>query len=118
MPVAVVVIEAARIIGEVRLEEIEVTVEIVVADADAHAGLLGAVIAERDAPHDALLAKRPVVVVDEQQARRRVAGHVDVGPAVFIEVGGDDGHAVRLGRLRRCRPRWLTSVNVPSPLLR
>ena len=41
MPAAVVVIEAVRIIGEVRLEEIEMAVEIVVADADAHARLLG-----------------------------------------------------------------------------
>src|SRR5205823_1032630 len=35
-----------------------------------------------------------VVLVPEQQAGTRVAGDVDVGPTVVIEIGGDDSHAV------------------------
>ena len=69
-------------------------VGVVVADADAHAGLLAAILAERDAAQHAFLAERAVVVVHEQQAGRRIAGDVDVGPSVFVEIGGDDGHAV------------------------
>ena len=52
-PFAIVAIEHVRVVGEVRLEDVEVAVEIVVADADAHAGLFDAVFAERDAALEA-----------------------------------------------------------------
>ena len=117
VPLAVVVVEAVGVVGEMRLEEVEVPVEVVVADPHPHPRLLRAVLAERDAPQDALLAERSVMVVDEQQAGRGIAGDVDVRPPVFVQIGGDDGHAVALvaSAMPAC---WLTSVNVPSPLLR
>src|SRR5436190_23910223 len=72
---AVVVIEAVRIVGKVRLEEIEVSVQIVVPDSDAHSRLLAAVLTQRDAAQHTLFAKGAVVIVHEQQTRRRIAGH-------------------------------------------
>ena len=55
--------------------------------ADTHAGLLHAVFAEGNAALHALLGKGPVVVVVEEKARRGVASHVDVRPAVIVEIG-------------------------------
>ncbi len=69
-------------------------VEIVVADSDAHAGLLHAVFAESDAPQHAFLAKSAITIVHEEQTGSGVTGDVDVLPAVFIKIGGDDRHAV------------------------
>ena len=43
---------------------------------------------------EALLGECAVVVVAEEQAGRGVAGHVDVGPAVVVEIGGDGGQSV------------------------
>ena len=97
---AVVVIEHVGVVGEVRFEEIEVTVEVVVADADAHAGLLFAVVAEGHAAQDALFAESAVVIIHEEQAGGGIASDVNIGPAVFVEVGGDDGHAIALRELR------------------
>src|SRR4051794_14898096 len=69
-------------------------IEIVVADADAHAGLLLAVFAEGDAAHHSFFAEGAIVIVHEEEARRGIAGDVNVGPAVLVKVGGDNGHAV------------------------
>ena len=62
-----------------RLEEIKVTVEVVVADADAHSGLLFAVVAKSHAAQDALFAESAVVIVHEEQAGSGVAGDVNIG---------------------------------------
>ena len=113
----VVAIKAAGVFGEMRLEQIKMAVEVVVADAHAHAGLLHAIVAERDTAHHAFFAKRSVMVVHEQQAGRGIAGDEDVGPAVLVEIGRDHCHSITLGCARN--PRLLAHVvNVPSPLLR
>ena len=91
---AVVAIQHVRVVSEMGLEDVEVAVEIVVADCHSHAGLLDAVLAERDAAFERFLAKRAVVLVAKEPARRRVARHVDVGPAVVVVVGGDSRHRV------------------------
>ena len=106
---AVVAIQDVRVVGEMRLEDVEIAVEIVVADGDAHAGLLQAVLAQRDAALERLLAERAVVLVAEEPARRRVARDVDVGPAVVVVVRGDRRHRVRARR----RPRRRTAGSRP-----
>jgi hypothetical protein len=60
------------------LEDVEMTVEIVVADGDAHAGLFHPVLAQRDAAFERFLPERAVMLVAEQPARCRVARDVDV----------------------------------------
>src|SRR6185369_7787832 len=91
---AIVAIQTVRVFAEMRLEQIDVAVEIVIADADSHPGLFLAVFAKGHAAHDAFLAKCPIVIVHEQQARRGIAGDVNVGPTILVEVGGDRGHAI------------------------
>ena len=76
------------------LEDVEVAVEVEIADPDPHAGLLHAVFVERDAALEAGLGERAVVIVAEEEAGRGIAGDVDVRPAVVIEIGRDRGHAV------------------------
>ena len=64
---AVVPIEHVRVVREVRLDDVEIAVEIEVADAEAHAGLLHAVFVEGDAPLEAFLRERAIVIVAEQK---------------------------------------------------
>ena len=82
----------------------------------AHAGLFLAVLAQRYAALQALFGEGAVVIVVEEQAGRGVAGHVDIGPAVAVEIGGDGGQGVA-GLHGRDTGFALTSVKVPSPLL-
>ena len=77
-----------------RFENIEVAVGVEIADADTHAGLLLAILIQRHAALQTALGERAVVVVAEQQAGRRVARDVDIGPAVAIEIGGHGGQRV------------------------
>src|SRR5215470_16294446 len=92
---AVVVVKDVGVVGEMSLEEIKVTVKIVVAHAHAHARLFSAIVAQRDAALHAFLTKSTVVIVHEEKTRRGVGSHVDVGPSILIEIGCDDRHAVR-----------------------
>src|ERR1700757_594418 len=70
------------------------SVEVVISDADTHAGLFHSVIAQGNAAHHPFLAECPVVIVHEHQAGCRIARHEDVRPAVFVEVGGDYSHPI------------------------
>src|SRR5487761_356774 len=74
-------------------------VEIVISNPDSHAGLFHAVVVERYASQNAFFPKCSVVVVHEEQAGGRIAGDVDIRPAVFIEIGADRGHAIVFVRL-------------------
>src|SRR4030095_13727360 len=62
-PVAGVGIQRRRIAGEVRLEDVQGAVAIVVADRDAHAGLRLAVLAVGAARADGDVGERAVVIV-------------------------------------------------------
>ena len=79
---------------EVCLDQIDVAVEVKVSDADSHASQRLARPAERNAAQQGLLAKRAVMIVHQQQARRGVAGDEDVWPSVFVDVTGDRSEAV------------------------
>src|SRR4026207_295731 len=91
------------------------SVRIEIADADTHASLFAAIVAERDASEHTLFTESAIAVVHEEQAGCRVARDVDVGPAVFVEIGGDDGHPVTLwsgGDSRRVAHVGQRSVSV------
>ena len=79
------------------------SVQVVVADPNSHAGLLRPVVAEGDAALHAFFAKRAIVIVHEQQTGSGVARHVDIRPAVLIQIGGDYSHAIGTGGLRDAR---------------
>jgi len=95
---SVVVVENARVVGEMGFEEVQVAVEVIITDADAHASLLVAIVAEGHATENAFFAERAVVIVHEQQAGSGIASDVDIRPAILVEIGGDHGHAVALGK--------------------
>src|SRR5271154_3443376 len=75
-------------------------IEIVIADSNAHPGLLFSIVTEGYAAQHTLFAKGTVVVVHEKQAGSRIAGYIDIRPTVLVEVGRDHGHAVRLRGFR------------------
>src|SRR5262249_41842864 len=54
---------------------------------------------ERRAGRDADVGERTVAIIAEKDARRGIAGDVDVGPAVVIKVAGYDGEAKISGGL-------------------
>src|ERR1700744_3642750 len=66
--VAVVVVQVARVIGKVGLEDIEPSVTVVVRDGDAHPGLFVAVVVVGATRHDGDIREGAVMVVLEQNA--------------------------------------------------
>src|ERR1017187_1263144 len=77
-----------------RFEDIEVAIEGVVADADAHTRLLTTIVAERDAALNSFFFECAVVLIHEEETWRRVADDIDVRPAILVEVRRDYGHTV------------------------
>ena len=69
-------------------------IAVVVADSQPHACLLLAILTVAHTAHSTFLAKCSVVVVHEQQAGARVAGNIDVGPAIVVEIRGNRSQAV------------------------
>src|SRR5579872_3263542 len=92
--VAIVVVERRRIVGEVGFEDVEAAIAVVVGDGCAHAGLLAAVFVEGGAGGDGYIGESAVAIVAIQNARRAVAGYVNVGPAVIIVVKGRDAQCI------------------------
>src|SRR5437588_10438882 len=67
-------------------------VAVVVGNGRSHARLLASVFVEGRARRDRDIGKRSVVIVAVENAGRAVAGDINIGPAVFVEIEG--GHAV------------------------
>src|SRR5438046_10004192 len=82
------------------LEEIKLSVKVIIADSHAHSCLLRAVVAEGHAPQYSLFAKRSVTIVHEKQTGSRVASNVNVWPSVFVEIRRHHRHTVALCSLR------------------
>src|ERR1700721_2492878 len=83
---AVVLVKHAGVVGEMRFQNPERAVQLVVAHADAHPGLLGAIFAQRAAALQSFFGEGSVVAIPEKQTGRGIAGDVDVGPAVVIKI--------------------------------
>ena len=64
-----------------------------------------------------MIGELALAVVDPEVVGHGVVGHVDVDVAVAVEVAGHRAHAAP-GRFPQARPPRVTSVKVPSPLLR
>src|ERR1700691_6329244 len=86
-----------------RLEDIQVTVQIDVAHANPHAGLLHAILTERGARGQTNLCECPVFIVSEKQAGRRVASYVNIWPTCIVKIRCDRSHAVTSGSLADSR---------------
>src|ERR1035441_9366122 len=90
----VVAVEHVGVAAKMGLEDIQVAVRVEVSRGQAHARLFLSVLAERQAGFQALLGERAVTIVVEQQAGRGIAGHVDIGPAVAVEIGRRRGEGI------------------------
>src|SRR2546425_10566760 len=90
---AEIAIERGRVAGEIGFDDVEIAVEIVIDSGDAHAGLGLAVGREGAAGLDGDVRERAVLFVLIERAGLRVVGDVDVGPAVVVEIGGENAEA-------------------------
>ena len=79
--------EGVGIAGEIGLHNVEHAVAVVVADGNAHAGLRLAVGRVGHARLDGLILEGAVFLVHVVGGGGRVVGHVDIGPAVVVQVG-------------------------------
>ena len=84
LSLAVVAIKTILVLSKMSLQDVEMSVQIVIADTDTHARLFTAIVAKGHAAHNALFAKSSIVVIHEQQAGGGVARDEDVRPAVFV----------------------------------
>src|SRR5580698_5827167 len=91
---SIVFVEHAGVVGEMSLENAERSIQLIVSDADAHARLLGAVLAEGHATLESFFEKRSVVPVAEVEAGCGIASHVNIGPTIVIEIRSDGGEPI------------------------
>ena len=84
--------------AEVGLENVEAAVKVVIADRRHPCRPAPAVLVQCDAAVQMPSSRELSVGLSLEQARGGIAGHVDLGPAVVIEVRRDGGQPVG--------PRW------------
>src|SRR5581483_4870774 len=101
--IAIVVIERGAVVGEVGFEDIEAAIAIVVGHGRAHACLLASVFVEGGACDYRNVGESSIVVVAIENARRAVAGDVDVRPAVVIEIKRRDAEGIMSSSLLDAR---------------
>src|SRR5438045_3345170 len=92
--VAVVVIEVARVVGEVGLENIKPSVAVIIGDGNAHSGLFVAILAVGAAGDHRDIGESAVVVVVEEDAGLGIHGDINIGPAVIIKIIGDGSDGI------------------------
>src|SRR5208282_5529445 len=80
------VVEVRRVVGEVRLENIEPAIAIKISHGHAHPGLLVTVFAISTAGHDGDVCKRPIVIVVKENAGLGIYRNVNVWPAIVVKV--------------------------------
>ncbi len=88
--VAVVAVQRRSIVGEIGFENVEMAVAVVVGDGRAHACLLAPVFVEGGARGDGDVGEGSIMIVAVENAGRAVAGDVNIGPAIFIEIERGD----------------------------
>src|SRR5262249_15220041 len=98
--VAGVAIERRRIAREVCLDDVQVSVPIVVGGGNPHAGLRFAICAERTTSFDCNINKLSILLILIKCAGRRIVRHINIGPAVVIEVAGQNPETKRSARLQ------------------
>src|ERR1700731_2250852 len=83
---AVVVVEAGRLVRKICLHYIEKTVAVVVNGISAHPALRSAIRIIGYTRKHAALAKSAVPVIHEEQTRCRIVGDVDIRPSIIVIV--------------------------------
>src|ERR1700722_2596972 len=93
-------IERGGIVAEISLDDVLPSAVSVVVGGSAHAGLHGAVAIERHASQAAHVGKSAVMIIVVEKIRGGIAGDVDIGPAILVEIGGERSEAVAAGCFR------------------
>ena len=92
--VPVVVVEVDGFVGKIGLYDIQPAVAVVITDSDSHSALGRPIAAQRAPRGHAHLGKGAVTVVVVKLTRGLIAGHVDIRPAVIVEICRHGGHSV------------------------
>ena len=95
-------------------EKVLVAVAVEVGCIDAHARLGAPHVVESDAGQQRLVVEPASSVVDPKLVRVAVVGHVEVGPAVGVEIGGNDSQS---GPECRVKPGRFGHVFEAAPAL-
>src|SRR5262249_30152526 len=95
--IPVVVVDVGHVIAEVGLYDVGMPILVVVRDGNAHACLLLAVLVQSDTRDNTDVFEGPIFSVVVQEAVGRVASDVQVGVAIGVEIGCDDGEAIAAG---------------------
>jgi hypothetical protein len=88
------VIKIAGVVGEIRFENIEPAIAIVITDTDAHAGLFVTIFAVGASGYYGDVGEGAIVIVVIQNAGLRVDCNINIGPAVVIEIVGNCGNTI------------------------
>src|SRR5579863_2927949 len=91
-------IKRIGIAREVSFKYVKASVAVVIGRCCAHARLLATILVHSQPAYQTCLFKCPVVLVAKKQAGRRVAGDIKIGPAIIVEVAGQDCESVVLTR--------------------
>src|SRR5262249_24479301 len=93
LPMAVVPKKRHTLASEIGDEQVLSAVAIEVLRRNPHAGARDAVGGIRNARFKRHLAKGAVLLTHPKQVGGSIVGYEDVGPAIAIEIGGDDSEA-------------------------
>ena len=80
--------------GEVRARDVQPSIAVIVGNGYPHSGQSHAILIQPAACRNRNLAKCSVVVIAIEQAGSAIARHVDIRPAVVVEVRSSSAHAV------------------------
>src|SRR5947207_13237601 len=87
-------VQSRRVFGEVGLEHVERAIGIAIANGNAHASLFSAVFVNRQSRLQALFRESAIAAIVEQEAGSGVTSHVDLLPAVTVQVSSDSRQPV------------------------
>ena len=131
--VAIVAVQRGHLFGEVCSRNIQPAIAIEICHSDTHSGEGDSIFIQSATGRYRDFPERPIVIVAIKQAGSAVAGNVNIGPSVVVEVGRRRSHAVRTSGLpipadtktieegprgRAMPDSSETSAKVPFPRLR
>src|SRR5690349_8936859 len=83
---ALISIYVRVIAGKIGLQDVQLSIAVIISDGHSHTALLEAMLVERNSCLGGDLGKSAILVVPEKQAGRGIARDVDIGPAISVEV--------------------------------
>src|SRR5256885_11458612 len=90
----IVSVESRRVFGEVCLQYVESAIVIAIANGNTHASLVPAILIYSQARLQALFGEGAVAAIVEQEARCRIAGDIDLLPAVTVQVSSHSSQPI------------------------